>query len=65
VTRYCVEVAGAHATVEFIGPSGLSRQQRLKPEPGEPDGVVVDGPPRVRSDGPVSVRIEPLEDDDE
>ena len=65
MTRFCVEVEGAHATVEYVGPSGLSRQERLKPEPGDPDEVVVDGPPRVRSDGPVSVRVEPLEDVDE
>jgi hypothetical protein len=65
MTRFCVEAEGAHAVVEYVDSSGSEQQKRLKPGWEEPDEVVVDGPPRVRSDGPVSVRIDVLEDVDD
>ena len=65
MTQFRVEVEGAHATVEFVDSSGDLRTERVKPGRGASDGVVVDGPPRVTSDGPVSVWVEVLEEADD
>jgi len=62
-SRFRVEVEGARATVGRVDRE--TSDETLKPSPGESDEIVVDGPLRVSSDGPVSVVVEIVDESDD
>jgi hypothetical protein len=64
MTRFRVAVEGARAAVRRVDQDG-DESEMLKPSPGESDEVVVDGPLRVSSDGPVSVVVEIVDESDD